>query len=66
MESDCNTFLTSGTAPTSLQTFSHLLPATKTCTSESIFDAALIAFKENVFYFELSCSANIKTDIKLL
>ena len=34
-----------------LQTFSHPLPATKTCISESILDAALIAFKENGFNF---------------
>ena len=38
----------------------------KVLQSDSIFEAALIAFKEKVFKFELSCSAITKTDIRLL
>ena len=34
--------------------------------ASTILEAALIAFKEKVFKFELSCSAITKTDIRLL
>ena len=50
---------------TSFATFSHPHPATKTWTSPSIFEAALIAFKVNTFSFELSCSAINNSDIIL-
>ena len=53
------------TAAASLATLSDPLPATKTCTSESILDAAVIAFKVNGLRFLLLCSAINSTDIKL-
>ena len=51
--------------PTSFDTLSQLVPATKTCTSESILDAAVIALNVKGFNFELSCSAINNTDIIL-
>ena len=60
-----DTFVRPIYAGNAFATFSDPLPATKTCTSASILDAAVIAFKVNGLRFLLLCSAINSTDIKL-
>ena len=62
----CNTFLTAGISDNNLATSPQLLPINKTCTSASIWDAAVIAFNVNGLTSLLLCSAINKTDIILL